>query len=479
MSNLKKRGVSALIWDFSGKISNQIVSVLVTVVLARILEPADFGLVAICLVFIGIAQVFTDVGLGSALIQRKVVTQSHYSSVFYFNIFVALIFTVGTFFAAGWLSSFYGNPALNPLLQVSSILFLLNAFSSVQQTRLRKFLKYSIIAKIEISASILSGIVGICLAFYGAGVWSLMAQILTQRICSNLFLWFSSGWKPSLSFSLTSLTDLWGYGFRMFLSGLIESIFTRLDYLIIGKLYAADILGFFDRAKNLNNLVVKYTSESLMSVLFPVFSEIQNDTQRLQVIVLKAVVVLSGGLFILIGGLYLTAQDLIVFLYSDKWLPSGKYIELLLLSACGYPLSALFCNILAARGKSKKLLKLQIVKKSFATLNFINIMVFGLESFLYGLVIVMLFSLSLNIYYSAKEIDMKSIDFAKPVLTQMLISIFSVWVTLNLVVYVQLSPFLNFIYKGVVFTLLYIVANALFKTQGYVQLNNFLMSKKI
>ncbi len=479
VNNLKKKGIKALLWDTVSKISNQGVAFIVTIIMARSLNPADFGLVAICLVFIGIARIFTDVGLGAALIQQKKTTQLHFSSVFYFNIFVASFFTLATYYSANTIANFYGNASLTPLLEVCSLMFLLYASCSVQEKKLRKSLQYNVIAKASIISGLLSGIIGIALVLTGFGVWSLVFQAISSQVVKSLFLWGLSNWKPSLIFSLSSLKELWGFGFRMFLIGLIDSIYSRLDYLIIGKLYSMEVLGFFERAKNVNSLIIKYTSGTLMSVLFPVFSEIQNDLPRIQSIVKNSFTILSFTVFILIGGLYLTVQDLIVFLYSEKWLQSVKYAEILLLSAFSYPISALLVSILSARGKSKTLLRLQIIEKSIATLNFVNAAIYGLESFLYGLIIVSFLTVLLNIIYAAKEIKLKAKEFIRPLTTSMSFSVISIITTLHFVELFSFSPLLLFIFKGGLFLLTYLCLNALFRTQGIIKSANMLNLNKL
>ena len=257
MNDLKSKAIKAFSWDFSGRLASQGTSFIVSIFLARLLEPSEFGLVAMVMVIIGMASVFSDIGLSGALIQRRRLLPVHYSSVFYFNVFAGSLLTGITYFAAGWIGTFYGNEALVPLAKILSPLFLINALSSVQATQLRKQLNYGVLVKAGFTASAVSGVIGIWMAYTGAGVWSLVAQSLSQGVIYNLLIWSFGRWVPSLSFSLKALMQLWGYGFRMFLSGLLDAIFTRLDFLIIGKMFLPQTLGFFERAKSLNLMVVQ------------------------------------------------------------------------------------------------------------------------------------------------------------------------------------------------------------------------------
>lgn len=182
MDSLKEQGLWAFFWDIFGKFARHSTSFIVTIFLARLLEPSEFGLIAMVMVIVSIAFIFTDVGLGSALIQRRRVLPVHYASVFYFNLFVGVVLTLITFFSATWISDFYDNPQLTPITHLMSLLFLINAFSSLQINKLRKELNYAALAKADVSAAVLSGVTGIALAFYGAGVWSLVAQALSRGV---------------------------------------------------------------------------------------------------------------------------------------------------------------------------------------------------------------------------------------------------------------------------------------------------------
>jgi len=467
MSTLKQQGTKAFIWDFFGKMATHGMGFIVSIFLARLLEPSDFGLIAMVMVIIGMASVFTDVGLGGALIQRRRVHPVHYSSVFYFNIVAGLFLTLITYFSAPWVSEFYNNEELLPLTQVMSISFLMGALSSVQSTRLRKELNYALLTKIGLISSLISGVIGISLALWGAGVWSLVTQTLTMGIMYNIFIWTAGHWKPTLEFSWKALTQLWGFGFRMFLSGMLDAIFTRLDFLIIGKLFPSATLGYFQRSKSLNSMVVQYSSGSLMAVLFPVLSKVQKDLPRFQNIVMKGLGVISFVVFLLLGALYLISEELIVLLFSDKWLPSVDFFKILVLSGFSYPISALLVNVLASRGKSKVFLRLEIYKKLIASINFLLLYFWGIDTFLYGLIVQAVLGLSLNILFVSREIIMPFRMFAKPIIVQMGIAVAGVLITVWIFQNIELADIIMLILKGSTFTLFYIVLNYVFKTSSF------------
>jgi len=471
LSSLKKQGLTALIWDFFGKLSTQGMGFIVTIILARLLEPSDFGLVAMIMVVVGMAQVFSDVGLGSALIQKKEVLSIHYSSVFYFNLSIAFILALITYLSADSVASFYENKQLVPLIEVISILYILNALSSMQTIKLRKQLLYSVITKGRVIASVLSGVIGVGLAYKGAGVWSLVGQMLSHSIFNNVYLWLFSGWRPRTDFSFRALRQLWAFGFRMFIVSLMNAITTRLDFLIIGKLFPVATLGYFQRAKSLNLLVIQYTSGSLMSVLFPILSEVQTDLVRFRNIVNESLNILAALVFLLVGCLYLSSENIIVFLYSDKWLPSVQYMELLLLSAFSYPLNALYVNILSSRGNSKSFLKMAIIKKLIFVTNLALGFTWGIKGYLIGLIFVSFINIYISIHFSSREIGVSKWLLGKPLLVQMFIWLVSLSLTLIFLEKVELSKFAEFLVSNTVFVVIFIFCNWLFKSGSWLSIS--------
>ena len=467
MDNLKARGLGAVIWDFFGKVARHGTSFIVTIFLARLLEPSDFGLIAMIMVIVMVAMVFTDVGLGSALIQRRRALPVHYTSVFYFNVFIGGVLTLITFLSAIWISDFYDNEQLIPIIKVMSLLFVITAFSSLQVNKLRKELNYAALAKAEVSAAVLSGVIGIALAFYGAGVWSLVVQALSRGIFYNIFLWTASKWVPSLLFSFKALRQLWGFGFRMFLSGLLDVIFSRLDILIIGKLFSPAILGFFDQAKRLNAMIVQYSSGSIMAVMFPVLSKVQNDLPRFQNIAIKTLGIISFIVFFLLGVMYLISEELIVLLFTEKWLPSVEYFKILVLSGFANPVSALLVNILSSRGNSKAFLRLEIYKKILQSINFYIGFLWGIEGYLYGLVVVSILAVSLNVLFASREIKLSFLVFVKPVIMQMIISVIAVWIVILFTKEIETYGILLLLMKSIIFTVFYFAINIFLKTSSY------------
>jgi O-antigen/teichoic acid export membrane protein len=467
LETLKSKGIAAFVWDFLGKISTQGMSFFVTIILARLLEPSDFGLIAILLIITGAAQVLTDVGLGAALIQKSKVLSIHYSSVFYINLLLASLFTSAVYFGAGYFADIYSEDELQPLIKTISFIFIIKALTTVQIIRLKKELNYALLSKISFLSSLLSGVLGIYLALNDYGVWSIIFQIITQGLLFNIILWYSSSWLPKLEFSLTALLELWTFGFRMFITGLIEVIFSRIDFLILAKLVPMSTLGYYHRAKSFNELIVSYTSSSLMAVLFPLLSQIKNDLYRYQKLIEKILGILSFSVFLLLGGLYINAEDFIVFLFTDKWLESVVFMKIILLSAFGYPISALLKNVLSTRGNSKHYLELEIVKRVFHLLNLANLYFNGVYAYLYGLIIISFLCLFFDIYYVKKEIFLGFKELLLPIFLQMLLCVLSITITVFSLPIFELNSLMSFIMRTLLFLSIFIGSNAFFKISSF------------
>lgn len=467
MHDLKARGIHALKWDFLGKLSTQFVTFGVTLVLARVLEPSDFGLIALIMVLAGVGEVFIDGGLGLALIQRRHLHVAHYSAAFIFNITVGAFLGLLVFVFAGQIAAFYDQPKLGELLQVASVLFLLSSFGTTQRAILRKELNNKRLSQINVAAALVAGVIGIALALTGFGVWALLAQILANSAISAMLLWVFSDWYPKFVLSWKALKGLWGFGFRMFLAHFIDTVYMRVDYLIIGKLFPIGTLGLFQRAKSLNLMVIQYTSGTLASVLFPVLSKIQKDLLRFQTVVLKGYKIIVFVSCLLFGGLYITAEPLIVILFSEKWRPAAEFFAILALSGLLYPPNAILVNVLSSRGNSKVFLKIELLKKALGVLNLAIGFSFGLYAYLYGLVLVAILGTTINILFAAREGGFESLLFIKELAIQVSVAVLSVIATLLLYSRADFGDFLSFIVLGATYVSLYWVFSALFSTGSY------------
>lgn len=483
MDNLKKRSLSALVWDISGKFAGQGMGFVISIILARLLSPQDFGLLAMINVVLVLANVLVDLGLGSALIQRQDITDEHYGSVFYFNIVVGLFLALVLFFLAPLIAQFYKRTEIIALARVMSLLFVINSFCNVQRLWLRKQLKFKVLTQASIIGTAVGGITGVSMAFMNFGVWSLVVQSLITATSSNFYIYFRTKWKPRLILSLKALKELWQFGFNLFLSGILDSIYTQLDSIIIGRIFNAQTLGYYYRAKSLDGFVRNYTSGSLMTVLFPALSTIQHEEERYKEVIYKSFHILNFVTFLLLGILYLGAKDIIVLMFSDKWLPSVEYFQIIVLAGFIYPFSALLVSILSSRGNSKAFLKLEVFKKIILTITFCIGFIYGIKGFLYGMVMCSCIGLVLNIYFAAKEMKVSSNWFYGIIWKYLLIGVLFAISLFFLSNKLSMVPFLHFIFVAGIYTILYITICYWLKLPGVKFIGNELMelslSKKI
>jgi teichuronic acid exporter len=422
LENLKQKTVRAIAFDVIGRFSRQGVGFVISILLARLLSPSDFGLLAMVNVVIAVAGVFVGMGLGNALIQKQQTEEEHYGSVFYFNITVGLLLAAVLFALSGTLAQFYHQPEVRPVARVLSLTFIINSFCNVQTAWLRKHLRYGVITTASVASLVTGGAVGVVMALTGYGVWSLVTQALISSTVNNLVIYFLTPWRPVLRLRWKALKDLWSYGIYMFFSGFLDTLYSQLDNLIIGRLFAPVTLGFYYRAKSFDLFIRNYTSGSLMSVLFPVLSAVQDNRERYRGIVRRSFHLLCLVTFLLTGISFLCASDLMALLFGSKWLPSVEYYRIIVLAGFVYPLSALLVSILSSLGNSKGYFRLELLKKLILTVNFIVGFTYGIREFLIGLVIASVLSLVLNIVAASREAGLPASGFYRAIAAYLLLA---------------------------------------------------------
>lgn len=469
-NTLKNKATNAFIWDFIGKISIHASSFVISIFLARLLEPSDFGLIGIAMAMIGLAWSVADMGLSSALIQRKRVLSIHYASVFFINIFIASLLTLLSYFLAPSIASFYEDNRLVLIVEFISVYFIISSIASVHITILKKQLRFKDLAKASFLSSLIGGTLGVVLALNGFGVWSLIFQQFVSLILNSIFVYRKSRYQIEAKFSFKALRQLWKFGFRMFLSSLLDNIFQRIDLMIIAKLFSPATLGFFQRAKALDTMITSYSSGSIMSVLFPVLSKIKNDLPRFINVTLKALHLISLISFFLLGLFFLVSKELILLLFGDKWLISVGFFQVLVLVSFVYPLSALLVSVLSSRGNSKAFLRLEIYKKIILTINLSVGFIWGIYGYLYGLVLVYLLSLYLNIYFVSIELKLSKWTLVKPIFTQLVLTVICVLLVKVLNINIDFSDIIMLLIKSLEFMILYLFLNHIFKVSGYIYL---------
>ncbi|WP_037320999.1 lipopolysaccharide biosynthesis protein [Salegentibacter sp. Hel_I_6] len=405
MSNLKSQAILGLVWTFIQQFGNQLISFVVSIILARLLLPAEFGLIGMIAVFIHIGDALLKSGLSQSLIRNTNNEQDDYATVFYYNLIASIILYFIAYFASPFIADFYEEPLLSPLVQVYCLVFIISAFTAVQQTRMTIEMDFKKQTIISIPSVVIGGITGIVLALKGFGVWSLVWNQLVTAFVRSLQFWIYSDWQPTWEFNKAKFKDHFSFGYKITLSTLIQRIFANLYILVIGKFFTAAQVGFYTRADTMKNLPVTNLTTALSKVTYPLFSKIQNDEEKLKRAyqkVIMMVIFIIAPLMLILGVL---AEPIFRFLFTEKWLPAVPYFQILCISGIFYPLHIYNSNVFMVKGRSDLFLKLTTIKQGLLVLGIIAGISFGVKGLLWSQVIVSIVSFYIIGHYTGKMIS--------------------------------------------------------------------------
>lgn len=366
--SLKQNVLSGVVWQYIQRLGSQVVHFVVSIILARLLCPEDFGTIALLGVYISLSNLFIDSGFGNALIQRKDIDDVDTSSVFYLNIGISLIIYSVVYVLAPYVASFYGIPHLIALLRVLSIQIIFMAMGCVQQSMLIRQMKFNLNFRINITGTLLSSAVGVSMAFYGYGVWSIVFSQLTAQFCIMLGLWYFVGWSPKLYFSFNRIQSLFNYGSKILMGSIIGVLYSNLYNIVIGKRYSAADLGYYNRGQLLPNTIIDTAANSINGVLFPALSAIQEDKERHKYIIRRSARMISFIVFFLAAMMFTLAPNIISLLLGEKWLPAVPLMRIVCITLSISPISVLNQSIQTTLGRSDLFLKTTMLSKIVAIL---------------------------------------------------------------------------------------------------------------
>jgi len=466
MSSLKDKSIKGFLWDFSGRIGLQGVGFIVSIVLARLLAPEEFGLLAIITVFINLASVFLDFGFSTALIQRQDIKEEHYSAVFYLNVVMGFVLATIVFLLAPLIGRFYSNEVLANVTRLMAVGILISSFGNVMRARLRRVMDFKSMSLASIYAAIISGLLAMYLAFKGYGVWSLAVQSVVNQLLANVFLYFFCKHKIRFKLNLLALIDLWPFSSRIFFSGLLDTIFLNIDALIIGKLINPATLGYYQRAKSLEYFGFRYTASTLSSVLLPGLSSLQDDHVKLRQVVLNIFQLLLFVSFLGSGLLLVGGREFIIILFSAKWEPSVTYFQILIAGAFASQVFSLFYNVLLSTGNVKKYLLINIISKGLLFINFGVLLLFGLNSYLVGFVIIQILTYFFGLWMVSKQLSFH-FELIEIFLPHLLIFVLSTTIVFGLKVLCDINNlYLSLSFALIVFIFLFLGFSRLLNESG-------------
>lgn len=362
-SNMKTRVLSGLFWKLLENGGAQGVQFLISLVLARILGPKEYGTVGLITIFIIIANVFIQSGFQTSLIQKKDVEEVDFSSVFYLSLAVAVILYLILFAAAPAIGAFYEEPVLVPMVRVLSLTLFFGAVISTQSAVVSRNLEFKKMCISSLAAACGSGIIGITAACRGMGVWALVLQQLTNNFLLMTVLWVLVPWRPARMFSLTRLKALFSYGWKLLCSSLLDTIYTNVYGLVIGKIYNKSALGYYNRGNQFPQLIVTNLGTSIQAVMLPAFSASQEDRARVKIMVRRAIVTSSYLIFPMMAGMIAVAKPFVTIVLTDKWLPCVPFLQIMCVAYALWPIHIANLQAINALGRSDIFLKLEIIKK--------------------------------------------------------------------------------------------------------------------
>jgi len=406
--SLTRTAISGMAWTYSQQFGGQIISFVVSVVLARLILPTEYGLIGMISIFMGIGTALFDGGLTSSLIRSKDVSEDDYSTVFYFNLFGSLIIYLILYILAPFIAEFYNQSTLTNITRIYGLTFIVAAFGTVQNTILTRNLMFKKQAIIALPALILSSATGLVMAYMNFGVWSLIASALVNTLVISSCLWFSSSWYPKLIFSKIKFKEHFHYGYKITVSSVMDIMFTNMYQIIIGRFYSAAQVGFYTRANSLMMLPVANVSSALNKVVFPLFSKVQDDTDRFRNAYKEIMLLVLFIITPIMVGMCVVAQPLILLLFTKKWLPVVPIFQIICFTGILYPIHSYNLIVLQVKGRSDLFLKLEVFKKLLGMLILVISFFYGFYALLIGQVIFSLLALFINTHYAGRMLNYKT-----------------------------------------------------------------------
>lgn len=455
-----------LIWRFAERCGAQVVAFIVSVILARILSPDDYGTVALITVFTAILQVFVDSGLGNALIQKKDADDLDFSTVFFTNIIFCIILYVGIFVCAPLISVFYDRPELAPYIRVLGLTVLISGVKNVQQAYVSRNLLFKRFFFATLGGTITAAIIGIAMAYHGFGVWALVMQQVINLSIDTTILWLTVKWRPHMKFSFKRLKGLYSFGWKLLVSGLLNTVYNDIRPLIIGKMYSAADLAYYNQGQKFPYLIVTNIDSSIDSVLLPTMSKVQDDKQHVKDMTKSAIKVSTYIMAPIMMGLVFTAKPLVSLILTEKWLQCVPYLRVFCISYMFWPIHTANLNAIKAMGRSDIFLKLEIMKKAVGILLLLSTMWFGVMAMAYILLLDSVFAQIINSWPNRKLLNYGYAEQIRDIVPSILLATMmgaSVYPISSL----GLSGFATLIIQVVLGAMIYIVGSILLRLDSF------------
>ena len=477
MDNSKGKVFSNLLWRFAERSGAQIVAFVVSIVLARLLAPEAYGTIALVTVFTSVLQVFIDSGMGVALIQKKDADDLDFSSVFYFNVVICLVLYVIVFFLSPWIASFYHDSELIPVVRVLSLTLVISGVKNIQQAYVSRTMQFKRFFYATLGGTLGAAFLGITMAYLGYGVWALVAQQLFNASVDTIILWVTVKWRPKCIFSFHRLKELFDFGWKMFISALLDRFYNESRQLIIGRMYSPADLAYYNRGQQFPNIVVNNINASIDSVLLPAMSKEQDDFSRVRHMTRRSI---KSGTYIiapLMMGLAFMANGIVRLLLTDKWIFCVPYLRIFCITYMFYPLHTANLSAIKALGRSDLFLGLEIIKKVIGAVLLLVSMWFGVLIMAYSLLIGSLINQVINSYPNRKLLNYSYIDQMKDILPNIILACImgiGVWT----ISFVPLPLFIQIVLQVIAGAGIYILGSIVTKNESFEYLLDILKDFK-
>lgn len=474
--NLTNKTVKGAAWAAIEQVARLGIQFIVGIILARLLSPYEYGLIGVLMVFITIFNAIVDSGFSAALIRKQNTRDEDYSTVFFVNLGVSIVMAFLMYISANAIAIFFEREELVTLTQAMSIVIVINALAIVQRTKATKEINFKVQTVISFSASILSGIIGILMAYLGYGVWALVGQQISLALFTTVLFWILCKWKPLLVFSLTSFKEMWSFGWKLLIVTFIDNAWKEVYQIVVGKCYSPVTLGLYTRAKQFSQVISHNINGVVQRVTYPVLSEIQDDIPRLKEAYRRIIKTTMLPTFVLMYGMAGCAKPMIYVLLGEKWMECVPFLQIICIYGALYPLHAINLNMLQVQGRSDLILRLEIIKKSIMVGPILLGIFYSIYAMVSASILTSFINFCLNSHYSGPYLGYSTKDQIKDIFPSFGIAVLMELILLGISL-IPISCYILLPLQIIVAAVVVLTICEKLKLSEYIEIKGILLSK--
>lgn len=471
--SIKTKVITGLFWKYLEQGGIQAVQLVLSVILARLLDPAVYGITGLISVFIAVSQNVLNFGFTTALVRKKDATQTDYCTAFYCNFAISCVLYLILFIAAPFIAQFYDEPLLKNVLRIQAITLVIGVFASIQSTSLQRKLQFKQQFVRGMIASVVSAVVGISMAYMGFGVWALVFSNVANTLASAIILWFTVKWRPTFNFSGQSAKSMFNFGYKILITSIIDTVYSNMYSLVLGKTYDKNTVGYYNKGKQWPNMITTNLNGSIQGVMFPVLSKYQDDKATLKNMVRRSITVSSFIVLPAMAGLAAVAKPLTVILLTEKWLPSVMFLQFCCITYGLIPLHTTNIQAINAMGRSDITLKINFIKKVLGISVLIATIPMGIFAMMVGRTVVSFVSLFINAMPNKKLLNYSLLEQMKDIFPYLALSLFMFFVVWSITL-IGLNYYLTLLIQVLLGVIIYVAGAKIFKFEAFEYILNIL-----